>query len=106
VKQRRKLRQFIIHRRQKVSGRPDWANFRLFGDWLLCAVVFLNYKSSPNFRASFYPRWNYVLILRTKLATFWAIFSQTHLVTQARFFGKAMHWLLWGQPSPGLPDGF
>jgi hypothetical protein len=43
---------------------------------------FENYKSSPHFGATFFRGYGYLSII-TKMgwATFWAIFSQTHLVT-------------------------
>jgi hypothetical protein len=30
-------------------GRPEWANFRLLGDWAFTLGSFLNYKSNANF---------------------------------------------------------
>jgi hypothetical protein len=43
-------------------GRPDWANFRLMGDSLLCAV-FLNYISNQNGLPTLFHCKIYVLIL-------------------------------------------
>jgi hypothetical protein len=57
-----------------------------FGDFYYWAIAFFgqcfeNGKRRPNFVATFSME-NYVLILtKMSLATFWLIFSQTHLVT-------------------------
>jgi hypothetical protein len=55
-------------------GRPEWVNFRL-----LCDHFF--HRSKSNIGATFLQDKIYLVIL-TKMAwiTFWAIFSQTHLV--------------------------
>jgi hypothetical protein len=64
-----------------VTGWPDWVNFRptgdcLFGQWLG------NNRSSPHY-GQLYCSVKLICINRVKMdwATFWAIFSQTHLVT-------------------------
>jgi hypothetical protein len=61
------------------SGRPVWAKCSLLGS---CLLWLKKFRSSPNFWATFFHGKSNVLLL-TKMgwATFWAIFSQTLLVT-------------------------
>jgi hypothetical protein len=52
-----KMTAFIEHLHnsvtEEITGRPDWAIFRLMCDWLLWAVYFENYRSSANIWAMF-----------------------------------------------------
>jgi hypothetical protein len=56
--------------------------FGEFFAYVAIVGIFKNYKSTPNLLPLYYHGKKHVLILK-KLgwATFWAIFSQTHLVT-------------------------
>jgi hypothetical protein len=66
---------------RRTAGGPDWANFRPLGKCLLWAG-FSKITEVANIFWLLFPR--YALSL-TKMgwATFWATFSQTHLVTVA-----------------------
>jgi hypothetical protein len=73
---------FFKHWIWSVAGWPDWANFRPSGDCLLWAV--LEKLQIPHEWATLFHTKGYALILaQIEWATFWAIFSQTHLVTLA-----------------------
>jgi hypothetical protein len=64
-------------------GSPDRANFRLFGDGLLWAVVLKITEVAQFLRGNFFSRgFSYVLIVTKNVwAIFWATFSQKHQVT-------------------------
>jgi hypothetical protein len=74
-----------------ASGWPDWIIFAyLLGECLLWVVFFMKYKSRQHFWAM-----NILYIIvkikrsfwqKTALATFWAIFWRTHLVTLSTLF--------------------
>jgi hypothetical protein len=66
-----------------VPGRPEWANFRLMGCWLFTLGGFLDTKVAQTF-GQFFPDYKlpmYVVLTKMGWDIFWAIFSQTHLVT-------------------------
>jgi hypothetical protein len=69
-----------------VQGDQIW---RIFAYCFLWIVFLKNTKVVKTFRLLLYTAKSYILIL-TKMgwATFWAIFSQTHLVTLALFAWK------------------
>jgi hypothetical protein len=67
-----------------ITSTPDWANLRPMGNFQLRVFFWkLQYiHSSPKFCAVFFNGRNYVLIqTRMGWASFWSIFSPTHLVT-------------------------
>jgi hypothetical protein len=67
----------------REAGWPDWSKCRRLGKRSLWAVFF-NFSSGPNFCATFFSRWTLLNLAKNSWATFWAIFSQTHLVTLPR----------------------
>jgi hypothetical protein len=70
-----------------ASGWPDWPNYRLLGKFLPWCSYFENCKSFPNFRMLFSKsvKVMHQLWQNISWATFWAIFSQTHLVPLVGF---------------------
>jgi hypothetical protein len=75
------VRHFGLRNRRTHSEWQDLANFRPLGDCFLWAVFWKLYKW-PTLLGYFLHGYGYASIL-TKLywASFWAIFSQSHLVT-------------------------
>jgi hypothetical protein len=64
-----------------ITSTPDLAYFRILGD---CRKFFLeNYSSGPFWEATLFHRNKFCMDFVKKMAwaTFWAIFTQTHLVT-------------------------
>jgi hypothetical protein len=83
--------QHVRTERRSETGLPDWANRRLGIGWFFFTFwqVFDNYRSSQKFSAKFSPKkWRNNFDGKNGLATFWAIFSQTHLVTLIRHNGE------------------
>jgi hypothetical protein len=67
-----------------LQGDRNWANFSTFGDCLFWAVFYVSDRVSPIFLDSFFQSKSCVFIFGQKCwATFWAMFSQTHVVTLA-----------------------
>jgi hypothetical protein len=62
-----------------ITSTPDWENFRLSSYYLLWLVE--NYRSSPKFSLFSTIKGTHSLRQKIGWATFWAIFSPTHLVT-------------------------
>jgi hypothetical protein len=72
----------------------DWPNFRPMGNCLLWAVFWIIAEVAKTFLGSFVPRSGLCINFDKKMdwATFWAAFSQTHLVT---LFASDWEWLRW-----------
>jgi hypothetical protein len=76
------------------AGLPDWVNFRTLGIFIILAGVLKITEAAQIFNCFLHGKRYAPSLTQRVWATFWATFSQTHLVTLLKCPGKVLHWVV------------